>query len=1365
MDDGNSKRILSIDRAAFLLLRVKKAFKKKRQQRKDRILLLQNNEAITSAAKYKRTPPPLLRSRTLPAILQDKSNQVPKFTTGNVPPPHIVAAHAYLSPTISVATSEISLKLQQQQQQQPTTSSFYRFTRFLNSKPIATTPLYTDETRRLSWEKRIPRSTSIDSMVDLVWNANDNNPEQEQCNPKNLTVNNETPSRRESLLSPRRTKHNENQENYNVKSVPKDYSSNQMNQNKVVLANNQQIMSQKMNKKHKFRHSLKEVPEQNLHLHALFAAVEHGHLDKVRTILESTDVDINSVNSDGLSTLDVSVLSNNRSMTKLLLQHGALSGPQSSDNLGNYLNSLMFDAEQKVHDLAGLHENPIPQNYNTRASFSSIIGSSSHSCTGTENDKQIGLWERRIKGLKRMILGWEQSRPPDPPFSFTIDVIGTSSVMIKILEPTDDSICTKFKVQWSSREDFSNIIGERLITEWNTFQGTMGANFYINELIQGRRYYFRACSGNIKGFGPYKTSDPTSLIPSSWRDIDRREHRFTGRQRMLDELLTAVRLNRPDDASEIPDTSAQRRNPKKKTTIKQLFSAASKFQKNLRRGIYLACIMYYDDKILVTNEDFLPVIEIDETYPSNFNNEYYWLMKVSKHELTYIYLMFYKFFIIQFLKIACTWDDVKLLRSDMEKNPTSAIHFRTKLLGAVHQMQSALCISDLGQFYHKPLRDSHGTVVLCCIHNVKNPKVSVLNSRWVPINKIQKKLTMQLEDSSMNEILLNSIQEQINYNQTSNVKLSRGLYLGYLKMQSSFEHISLVVPTKTPNVLPHCKIRDNPHISAEEWSIIKSKEASNIPLHFDPLGAKPTEVQENFLESLTLSSNRLFKYMNVTAENSLLHRLFDVEVIELNHDVSFLVICPPADSACAIPGQTDFLLKRTDLMCLPLIPFEMIHLRTYQHNIIQKYSRLSCIIELDVTVANQNHREAFSSSEVQTTKERLVKLQDLMNNLNTVWKSVRWLMDVISFARDKDKNPELDMKKILEFKIAQPNHILPHSHSALLEPPSKDCRIKSPTRGSWPGPSTTNSLIPNSNTLLCPEHSKSEQQLLISSPSSLGSRHLSVASCLNSGSRKNSGDSAYSNYYSSCEQCDEIQPRLPPSKSEDTLVVIRKKGPTNLHRKRATTTSNPTTMTTTSLAIDGQASVKSGSLIVHRKNVQSMIETEQSDLNTLTPNKTKLRVSHHPSNSNCSTSRKSDCKSEETLMKNSNDNSVDTDVETNDTESSILQVFAAYDTGLASGTSLKLRCTQRTTAREVIDLVVKQLNMAVVLKGKDGPVYEQLDNFCLVAVIGGARERCLRDDFKPLQLQNPWQKGKLYVRLKNDLLAAIEHSNRETFLI
>lgn len=46
------------------------------------------------------------------------------------------------------------------------------------------------------------------------------------------------------------------------------------------------------------------------------------------------------------------------------------------------------------------------------------------------------------------------------------------------------------------------------------------------------------------------------------------------------------------------------------------------------------------------------------------------------------------------------------------------------------------------------------------------------------------------------------------------------------------------------------------------------------------------------------------------------------------------------------------------------------------------------------------------------------------------------------------------------------------------------------------------------------------------------------------------------------------------------------------------------------------------------------------------------------------------------------------------------QVYAAYDTGLASGTSLQLHVTPRTSAREVVDLVVKQLNMAVLLKGR-----------------------------------------------------------------
>lgn len=285
-------------------------------------------------------------------------------------------------------------------------------------------------------------------------------------------------------------------------------------------------------------------------------------------------------------------------------------------------------------------------------------------------------------------------------------------------------------------------------------------------------------------------------MPSSWREIDNKEQRFSGRLKQLDSLMDEVKQIRPGSSEMLemnqgPSSSHhQRRTQRKKTTIKQLFTAASKFQKNLRRGIYLACILYHEDKVLVTNEDFLPVIEIDETFPSCIYTDLYWLMKV-----------------------ACTWDDTKLLRTDLEKHSSSTVHFRTKLLSAALQMQSSLCLQDLGQLYHKPLRDSHGTVVLSTINYVKTPKsVSVLNSRWLPMSKVFKKNVLS-DDHNMSDILMASIKDQIAYHQASSLKLPKGLYLAYLKMQSSVDLIQVVVSVKSPNMLPHCKIRDNPHVS------------------------------------------------------------------------------------------------------------------------------------------------------------------------------------------------------------------------------------------------------------------------------------------------------------------------------------------------------------------------------------------------------------------------------------------------------------------------------------------------------------------------------------------------------------------------
>ncbi|KAL9894742.1 ankyrin repeat and fibronectin type III domain containing protein wide awake isoform 2-T2 [Glossina fuscipes fuscipes] len=1174
---------------------------------------------------------------------------------------------------------------------------------------------------------------------------------------------------------------------------------------------------------------LDKLTQCNLHLHALFSAVEHGHLDKARTILESTDIDVNSINTDGLSALDVAVLSNNRSMTKMLLQHGALEGSQFAvDNIGTKLNALLKDAESRVHELSGL-EGTCQPTYSSRPSISSIIigntGSSVSGCTGNEIEKQIGIWERRIKGLRRLLLGWDQARPPDAPASLTVDVTGDNSVQVQILEPFDGAIATKFKVQWSTRADFSNVVGERELMDWCSFHGTMGTQYQINGLTQGRRYFLRAACGNVKGWGDYKTSVPASVIPSSWRDLNNREDRYLGRQLILDNLFTAVRLARPADVSELTlDTnqSNQRKNPKKKTTIKQLFSVASKFQKHLRRGIHLASIVYYEDKVLVTSEDSLPVIEIDESYPSSLHNDYHWLMKV-----------------------ACSWDDVKSLRTDMERNLTSANHFRTKLLSAVCQMQSVLSFNDLGQLYYKPLRDSQGTVVLSCIQSVKSQKaVSILNSRWLPINKLQKKLIALHEEYNINEIIISSINDEIQYHQAALQRLNPGLYLGYLKLQCSMDQIQVVVPVKTPNVLPHCRVRENSHITAEEWLVLKRSYSDDefnngrgrtsplrISLDFNTNPEESTEIQRLFLYDLSSALHKLFSYMNIKPEEASTHRLYDVEVIEHSNDISFLIICPAVELTCAVPGQSELLLQRDDLASLSVQAFEMIHLLTYQPGIIQKYARLSCILELDTALATQSQREAFASSELQTAKERLAKLQELTNSLNAVWKTVRWLMDVISFARDKNASSSTIIREILEF--AHHSDDFHGDNTQLLQPPLRDVKfIKSGSgRGSWPGPGT---LTNDENQRhFGPEHSKSEQNLdtkhgttSSSSPKFENTQRNTQESQTERNSsnllhigdefkiadvplRKNSGDSATSQYtsrsfYSAASNSDfDHMFNMPPSRSDDTLSEAAKQTYKSLlHRKRTSSNiismSTPITPSITvhssnsvpylardSVSMQGSShslksnfnnvsdnkqakaseKLKSASSVslrdggIYLKTTLSALQTEMKTAVPITGESSSPKAASTKSLPRQSSNQEYTAASCPTLASEQTAN-----VNTN--PSGIIQVYTAYDTGLASGTSLKLHVTAKTTAREVINLVVKQLNMAAALKGSNGPIYtnDMLNDFCLVAVIG-ARERCLRDDFKPLLLQNPWKKGRMYVRQKHELLAAIEHSNRKSHLI
>lgn len=56
---------------------------------------------------------------------------------------------------------------------------------------------------------------------------------------------------------------------------------------------------------------------------------------------------------------------------------------------------------------------------------------------------------------------------------------------------------------------------------------------------------------------------------------------------------------------------------------------------------------------------------------------------------------------------------------------------------------------------------------------------------------------------------------------------------------------------------------------------------------------------------------------------------------------------------------------------------------------------------------------------------------------------------------------------------------------------------------------------------------------------------------------------------------------------------------------------------------------------------------------------------------------------------------------------------------------------------------------------------EQLEHFGLVLVVED-REKWLQDDFCPLELQNPWLRGKLCVRIKEYSPLALKYSRATT---
>ncbi|XP_044278079.1 ankyrin repeat and fibronectin type-III domain-containing protein 1 isoform X1 [Varanus komodoensis] len=704
---------------------------------------------------------------------------------------------------------------------------------------------------------------------------------------------------------------------------------------------------------------------------AMLEAVEQQDLDAVQILLYQytpEELDLNTPSSEGLTALDIAILTNNVPIAKALLKAGAKESPHfvNMENRSTHLSNLLQEAQQRVNDL------------------SAQIMSEGLGTDSSEKEKQLKAWEWRYRLYKRMKSGYEHSRAPEAPTNVCLTVTSSTSLTVTFQEPhsINAAVVTKYKVEWSCSEDFSPLAGEIIMDNLQTLKCT------ITGLTMGKNYYVRVYAYNMKGWGQPQISTPSCASPSNWKDSDGREPRHRGQIEALERLLQQVRSSRPSyscrDSSKLQNAG---RKQSVSRSLKHLFHSSNKFVKTLKRGLYLAVIFYYKDNMLVTNEDQIPIVEIDDSHSSSIMQDFLW-----------------------FTKLSCMWDDIRWMRQNMSVSVSSstALQARQKMLSATAQLQNLLGTHNLGRVYYEPIKDRHGNIIIVTIREVET-LYSFFNGKWMQISKLQsqRKSLSTPEEPTALDILLITIQDTLSYHRRSQQRLAPGLYLGYLKLCSSVDQIKVLVLQKLPNILCHVKIRDNSNVSKEEWEWIQSLSGSESMENTDEC---PTRL---FFE-LQMATKALLKQIHLPLRQAKLFRLYTQEVLELGHNVSFLLLLPASDDVCTAPGQNNPYTPHSGFLNLPLQMFELVHFCSYKEKFISLYCRLSAVIELDFLSTQQSLREAISDSEVAAAKQRHQQVLDYIQQIDEIWREMRWINEALQYARYRQPAAGLPVMKIVD---------------------------------------------------------------------------------------------------------------------------------------------------------------------------------------------------------------------------------------------------------------------------------------------------------------------------------------------------------------
>lgn len=92
------------------------------------------------------------------------------------------------------------------------------------------------------------------------------------------------------------------------------------------------------------------------------------------------------------------------------------------------------------------------------------------------------------------------------------------------------------------------------------------------------------------------------------------------------------------------------------------------------------------------------------------------------------------------------------------------------------------------------------------------------------------------------------------------------------------------------------------------------------------------------------------------------------------------------------------------------------------YRFISQYSRVSVCLDFELICAQQSQREAFSINELDESRYRLNHLLSCQQDLDDIWRSSRWLVDVINCAKDKSYSG-ISLKSWLTFQPSSNAHL------------------------------------------------------------------------------------------------------------------------------------------------------------------------------------------------------------------------------------------------------------------------------------------------------------------------------------------------------